>query len=117
MGLRQAAETSERNHEMMSQQFSPSFRPLVPPIRSSYTACRKLVEELQIESGTRTINLPVPLCFRSSCQRLQPGLTNSGSGALAEYIATSSLANADSLLRCPKRQRRARQSLLLLLIR
>src|SRR5262245_6810878 len=32
----------------------------VPPIRSSYSACRKLVQELRIESGTGTIYLPVP---------------------------------------------------------
>ncbi|MFL5030009.1 MAG: hypothetical protein ACJ8E1_09055, partial [Xanthobacteraceae bacterium] len=32
--------------------------------------CRKLVQELQIESGTEVMNLLVPLCFRRSCQRL-----------------------------------------------
>jgi len=32
--------------------------------------------------GTRIINLPVPLCFRSSCLRALQGITNFGSGAL-----------------------------------
>ena len=56
----------------------------MPPISSSYSGCRKLVKELEIESGTRIIELLVPLCFRSSCQRVRPGNTNFGSGALAE---------------------------------
>src|SRR5215212_2018099 len=34
------------------------------------------------KSGTRTIDLLVPLCFRSSCQRGPPCITNFGSGAL-----------------------------------
>src|SRR5262249_53111922 len=56
---------------------------LVPPISSSYRGCSKLVKELEIESGTRIIELLVPLCFRSSCQRVPPCITNFGSGALA----------------------------------
>src|SRR5262245_18890749 len=43
---------------------------------------RELVWELQIDSGTRIIYLPVPVCFRSSCQRVLPCITNFGSGAL-----------------------------------
>src|SRR5437870_10291488 len=35
------------------------------------------------KSGTRIINLLVPLCFRSSCQRVPRCITNFGSGALA----------------------------------
>src|SRR5712691_4115028 len=35
------------------------------------------------KSGTRIINLLVPLCFRSSCQRVPQCITNFGSGALA----------------------------------
>src|SRR4030095_15350278 len=38
----------------------------------------------QSKSGTGAIELPVPLCFRSSCQRLLRGNTNFGSGALVE---------------------------------
>ena len=34
------------------------------------------------KSGTRIINLLVPLCFRSSCQRVPQCITNFGSGAL-----------------------------------
>src|SRR5256885_7580104 len=34
------------------------------------------------KSGTRIINLLVPLCFRSSCQRVLQCITNFGSGAL-----------------------------------
>src|SRR5436309_8833199 len=34
------------------------------------------------KSGTRIIDLLVPLCFRSSCQRGPPCITNFGSGAL-----------------------------------
>src|SRR5262249_25248184 len=34
------------------------------------------------KSGTRIIFLLVPLCFRSSCQRLPRCITNFGSGAL-----------------------------------
>src|SRR5215216_3652781 len=35
------------------------------------------------KSGTRIVGLLVPLCFRSSCQRGPPCITNFGSGALA----------------------------------
>src|SRR5215212_5911241 len=35
------------------------------------------------KSGTRIIDLLVPFCFRSSCQRGPPCITNFGSGALA----------------------------------
>src|SRR5215510_9203763 len=35
------------------------------------------------KAGTRSAYLLVPLCFRSSCQRVLPCMTNSGSGALA----------------------------------
>src|SRR5215216_5942518 len=35
------------------------------------------------KSGTRIIGLLMPLCFRSSCQRGPPCITNFGSGALA----------------------------------
>src|SRR5258706_12753172 len=39
------------------------------------------------KSGTRIIKLLVPLCFRSSCQRVPRCITNFGSGALAaEWI-------------------------------
>src|ERR1700687_5830802 len=34
------------------------------------------------KSGTRIIELLVPLCFRSSCQRMPQCITNFGSGAL-----------------------------------
>ena len=40
------------------------------------------VGELQIESRTSTIDLLVPFCFRSSCQRVLQRVTNFGSGAL-----------------------------------
>src|SRR5262245_31147780 len=56
---------------------------LVPPIRSSCTACRELVQELQSESGTGIIDLLVPLCFRSSCRDAPRCITNFESGALA----------------------------------
>jgi translation initiation factor IF-3 len=36
------------------------------------------------KSGTRIINLLVPLCFRSSCQRVPQCITNFGSGALGQ---------------------------------
>src|SRR5205085_7629200 len=37
------------------------------------------------KSGTRIIDLLVPLCFRSSCQRVLQRITNFGSGALGIY--------------------------------
>src|SRR2546426_7509964 len=40
------------------------------------------------KSGTRIINLLVPLCFRSSCQRVPQCITNFGSGALARISHT-----------------------------
>src|SRR2546430_5689830 len=45
------------------------------------------------KSGTRIINLLVPLCFRSSRQRVPQCITNFGSGALAD----SDLAAADGI--------------------
>src|SRR2546430_3213983 len=38
------------------------------------------------KSGTRIINLLVPLCFRSSCQRVPQCITNFGSGALVPLL-------------------------------
>src|SRR5437899_4785637 len=38
------------------------------------------------KSGTRIINLLVPLCFRSSCQRVLQCITNFGSGALGHTL-------------------------------
>src|SRR2546425_9446948 len=38
------------------------------------------------KSGTRIINLLVPLCFRSSCQRVLQCITNFGSGALVDNL-------------------------------
>src|SRR5436309_11755470 len=43
------------------------------------------------KSGTRIINLLVPLCFRSSCQRVPRCITNFGSGALAAVKTLSTL--------------------------
>src|SRR6185436_11544049 len=40
------------------------------------------VRNFKSKSGTRVIELPVPLCFRSSSQRLPRRFTNFGSGAL-----------------------------------
>src|SRR5258706_5508213 len=38
------------------------------------------------KSGTRIITLLVPLCFRSSCQRVPRCITNFGSGALGKLL-------------------------------
>src|SRR6266508_1617278 len=43
------------------------------------------VRNFKSKSGTRIIELLVPLCFRSSCQRVLQCITNFGSGALASY--------------------------------
>jgi tripartite-type tricarboxylate transporter receptor subunit TctC len=50
------------------------------------------MKELQIESGTRMINVLVPLCFRSSCKRVPPRITNFASGALADVMRKTILA-------------------------
>ena len=55
---------------------------LVPPISSSCSGTATSWRNLKSKSGTRIIDLLVPLCFRSSCQRVRPCITNFGSGAL-----------------------------------
>src|SRR5262247_4864196 len=52
------------------------FEVPTPPAVSSF-------RNFKSKSGTRSIYLLVPLCFRSSCQRVLPCITNFGSGALA----------------------------------
>src|SRR5215475_3427762 len=47
------------------------------------TIAANSVRNFKSASGTRNIELLVPFCFRSSCQRLPRRLTNFGSGALA----------------------------------
>src|SRR5262245_35692457 len=46
------------------------------------------VRNFKSRSGTRSIELLVPLCFRSSCQGVLRCITNFGSGALAAKLAT-----------------------------
>ena len=43
----------------------------------------KVPSAVKSKSGTRITDLLVPLCFRSSCQRVPRRITNFGSGALA----------------------------------
>src|SRR5215470_9800231 len=45
------------------------------------------VRNFKSKSGTRTIELLVPLCFRSSCQSVLRCITNFGNGALARRLA------------------------------
>src|SRR5258707_13484150 len=51
------------------------FEVATPPAAS-------LFRNFKTKSGTRIITLLVPLCFRSSCQRVPRRITNFGSGAL-----------------------------------
>src|SRR5262249_51274685 len=51
------------------------FEFLTPPAANS-------VRNFKSKSGTRTIELLVPLCFRSSCQSVLRRITNFGNGAL-----------------------------------
>src|SRR5262249_11495144 len=48
----------------------------------STTPAASSLRNFKSKSGTRTIYLPVPLCFRSSCQSALPPTTNFGSGEL-----------------------------------
>src|SRR5262245_66623558 len=52
----------------------------VPPIRSSYSACRKLVQELRIESGTGIIYLPAPPLLAKFVSQGAAMYRNLGSG-------------------------------------
>ena len=62
------------------------------PARGASAADLKFLQHLQqaqlrnfkSKSGTRIIELLVPLCFRSSCQRVLRCITNFGSGALVQ---------------------------------
>src|SRR5260221_5507690 len=65
-----------------------------PPIEpSQLTQCRRFevptlpaansIRNFKSKSGTRIIELLVPLCFRSSCQSMLRRMTNFGNGALA----------------------------------
>src|SRR5215510_786098 len=47
-----------------------------------YLPAASSVRNFKSKSGTRIIELPVPLCFRSSCQSVQRRITNFGNGAL-----------------------------------
>src|SRR3954447_16055791 len=55
---------------------------LVPPILSSYTPTANSVRNFKSKSGTRIVELLVPLCFRSSCQSALRCITNFRNGAL-----------------------------------
>ena len=57
------------------------------------------------KSGTRIINLPVPLCFRSSCRDVLQSITNFESGALVMILC------AGSRIRCRDDAGRPRHSL------
>src|SRR5439155_11177591 len=46
------------------------------------TICSNSVRNFKSKSGTRIIELRVPLCFRSSCQSVLRCITNFGNGAL-----------------------------------
>ena len=46
---------------------------------------------MEIGQGEYSDRLLVPLCFRSSCQRMPPCITNFGSGALGRQVLTAGL--------------------------
>src|SRR5436309_9454866 len=46
--------------------------------------------------GTRIIGLLVPLCFRSSCQRVPQCITNFGSGALERSLSHNEGSTMDT---------------------
>src|SRR5207244_8988797 len=68
----------------------PVLEPSSSPIWNTSAADLKFLQQsrrgsfrnFKSKSGTRIINLLVPLCFRSSCQRVPQCITNFGSGAL-----------------------------------
>jgi hypothetical protein len=62
---------------------------LVPPISRSCSTGRTLIRNVKSKSGTRIIYLLVPLCFRSSCQKVPPSITNFGKGALGAAAGSS----------------------------
>src|SRR5712664_2109790 len=53
---------------------------LVPPI-----GCREFVLGTSNRNGIRIIDLPMPSCFRSSCQKLLRCITNFGSRAPGRF--------------------------------
>src|SRR5215216_7141329 len=63
------------------------------------------------KSGTRIIDLLVPLCFRSSCQSGPPCITNFGSGAL-ERVGLLSLASESCSFKHPRNFTRQRFAVL-----
>src|SRR5215510_4468335 len=65
----------------MADSASAAFRFEVPAVLAADS-----VRNFKSKSGTRIINLLVPLCFRSSCQWLPRWLTNFGSGALELFF-------------------------------
>ena len=75
---------------------------LVPPI-----GCREFVLGTSNRNGIRIIDLPMPSCFRSSCQKLLRCITNFGSRApgrfrraMSRFVASASRPEVSSILPC-----------------
>src|SRR3954452_9654958 len=76
---------------------------LVPPILSSYTPTANSVRNFKSKSGTRIVELLVPLCFRSSCQSVLGRTAYFGNGAPGASTHASyqpACASTDRLMRC-----------------
>ena len=56
-----------------------------PPTRVPPIGCREFILGTSNRDGIRIIDLPVPSCFRSSCQKLLRCITNFGSRALGRF--------------------------------
>ena len=68
---------------------------LVPRTRSSRTPCGKCDRELRVQRGTRIIELPVVLRFRSSYLNVRQILTNFGIGPRAAAALAAAVALGD----------------------
>ena len=78
-----------------------------PPTQVPPIGCREFVLGTSNRNGIRIMDLPVPSCLRSSCQKLLRCLTNFGSRApgrfrkaMSRFVASASRPEVSSILPC-----------------